>query len=265
MPVYNEAATVTQAIQAALAVEYPVDSVEIVVVNDGSVDGTSDLLTAWESHESVHVVTHPQNRGKGAALQTAIDHARGDYVAILDADLEYDPQDVVKLLGPLLTGDAGAVFGRRGFESHASYSFWYVVGNRFVTLAANVLFNSWLSDIMTCHKAMRADTFRALELKCNGFDIEPEITARLLANRYQIHEVEVSYAARGREEGKKLTALDGLRVIRTLLTIRVAPGTPMPPSPSRSVSGTPVSPPVHSSNGRHDEAAAPEQQSPPVV
>ena len=142
----------------------------------------------------------------------------------MDGDLEYDPADLAKLLAPLLTGEAEVVFGARGFESHAAFSFWYVMGNKAVTLAANLLFNSWLTDIMTCHKAMRTDLFRSLGLSSTGFTIEPEITAKLLAAGYQIYEVPVRYNARGRQEGKKLTALDGVRVLLTLLRCRAAAG-----------------------------------------
>jgi hypothetical protein len=140
---------------------------------------------------------------------------------VLDADLEYSPADLPSLLEPLRSGGAEAVFGTRGFQAHSAYSFWYVIGNRAVTFAANLLYNSWVSDIMTGHKAMRTELFRSLELRERGFAIEPEITARLLRRGVRIYEVPVTYRARTREEGKKLTALDGLRVIVTLLRCRV--------------------------------------------
>ena len=138
-------------------------------------------------------------------MRTALGHARGTYTAILDADLEYDPADIARLLEPLIAGDAQVVFGPRGFEAHSAYGFWYVVGNKIVTLVTNLLYNSWLADIMTCQKVMRTDLLRALPLRASGFTIEPEITARLLAAGHRIYEVPVTYRARGRQEGKKLT------------------------------------------------------------
>jgi glycosyltransferase involved in cell wall biosynthesis len=227
MPVYNERATVEEAIRQVLSTEYPVDSVELVIVDDGSQDGTREILGAVDDPR-VRVVEHERNGGKGVAIQTALQHATGDFAAIMDADLEYDPADLTKLLEPLVHDEVDVVFGRRGFESHSAFSFWYVVGNKGVTLVANVLFNSWLADIMTCHKAMRTEVFRSLDLKSPGFDIEPEITGKLLAGGYQIYEVPIRYQARGRTEGKKLTATDGLRVIRKLVECRMQAGIRFP-------------------------------------
>lgn len=224
MPVYNERETVREAIDQTLGADYPVDSMELVVVDDGSSDGTREVLEQGAWDERVRVVSHDRNGGKGLAVRTALEHATGTYAAIMDADLEYDPGDFTKLLEPLLTGEAEVVFGTRGFESHSAFSFWYVMGNKAVTLAANLLFNSWLADIMTCHKVMRTELFRSLDLSSRGFTIEPEITAKVLAGGYQIYQVPVRYNARGREEGKKLTALDGVRVLLTLLHCRVAAG-----------------------------------------
>jgi hypothetical protein len=140
----------------------------------------------------------------------------------MDADLEYSPADIALLLEPLRNGDADAVFGTRGFQAHSAYSFWYVMGNRAVSFATNALYNCWISDIMTGQKAMRTDVFRSLDLRERGFAIEAEITARLVRRGIRIYEVPIVYRARSREEGKKLTALDGLRVIRTLLRCRLA-------------------------------------------
>ncbi len=228
IPVFNERATVESAIEQVLGADYPVDDVEVVIVDDGSTDGTAELLAARADDPRVKLVSHERNAGKGAAVRTALEHASGAYSAVMDADLEYDPADLGKLLQPLLDGEAEVVFGARGFESHSAFSFWYVVGNKGVTLAANVLFNTWLADIMTCHKVMRTDVFRSLDLRSRGFDIEPEITGRLLAGGYRIYEMPVRYRARGREEGKKLTARDGLRVIRKLLECRFSIGLRMP-------------------------------------
>jgi glycosyltransferase involved in cell wall biosynthesis len=222
MPVFNERATVEEAIQRVLDAELPVTETEIVVVDDGSTDGTAEILAQRDWPERVRVVAHERNRGKGAAIRTALRHAEGDYSAIMDADLEYDPTDLRPLLEAVMSGEFNAVYGTRGFESHSAYSFWYVLGNRAVTLAANVLYNSWLSDIMTCHKVMRTDLFRSLELRENGFAIEPEITARLLRAGIRIYEVPISYRARSRPDGKKLTSVDGFRVLRTLVRCRLS-------------------------------------------
>jgi glycosyltransferase involved in cell wall biosynthesis len=221
MPVYNERETVLEAIEQVLAAELPVQASELIVIDDGSTDGTRELLAARSWPAGVTVVEHPRNMGKGAAIRTGLGHATGTYTAVMDADLEYDPADIGPLLEPLLAGEFHAVFGTRGFQSHSAYSFWYVIGNRLVTLAANVLYNSWVSDIMTCHKVLETEMFRSLSLRESGFAIEPEITARLLRRGVRIYEVPVTYRARSREQGKKLTSLDGLRVVRTLVRCRL--------------------------------------------
>jgi len=220
MPVFNEFATVEAAIDDALTAELPVDERQLVIVDDGSTDGTRELLIAREWPPNVELVLHERNQGKGAALQTGLRHATGDYAAVLDADLEYRAADLAPVLEPLLAGDATVVFGTRAWTSQSAFSFWYVVGNKAVTFTTNVLYNCWISDVMTCHKAMRTELFRSLRLSERGFAIEPEIAARVLRSGARIHEVPIAYKARGREEGKKLTALDGLRVLRTLLRCR---------------------------------------------
>jgi len=221
MPVYNELTTVERAIADALESELPVESRQLVLVDDGSTDGTRELLASREWGDNVTVLMHEKNQGKGAALRTGIQAATGEFSAVLDADLEYEAASLVDVLGPLLDGRANVVFGTRAWTSHSAFSFWYVMGNKAVTLATNVLYNSWISDVMTCHKAMRTDLFRSLKLKERGFAIEPEIAARVLRSGERIYEVPVSYQARSREEGKKLTAFDGLRVLRTLLRCRI--------------------------------------------
>ena len=221
MPVFNERATIDDAIADALGADLPVAARELVIVDDGSTDGTREHLRGLELGDSVKVVFHERNQGKGAAIQTGLEHAHGQFSAILDADLEYAAANLGPLLRPLLSGDAKVVFGSRAWTSQASFSFWYVIGNKAVTFATNLLYNSWISDVMTCHKAMSTELFRSLPLRERGFAIEPEIAARLLRSGVRIHEVPISYRARSREEGKKLTSLDGLRVLRTLLRCRV--------------------------------------------
>ena len=221
MPVFNELGTVEEAVADALAAELPVESREIVVVDDGSTDGTREFLGSRTWPDNVKVVFHERNLGKGAAVRTALQHATGEFAAILDADLEYRARDLADVLQPLVSGEAKVVFGTRAWTSQSSFSFWYVIGNKAVTMATNVIYNCWISDVMTCHKAMRTELFRSLPLRERGFGIEPEIAARVLRAGERIHEVPISYRARSREAGKKLTALDGLRVLRTLVRCRV--------------------------------------------
>jgi dolichol-phosphate hexosyltransferase len=222
MPVYNERKTVEAAVADALGADLPVESRELVLVDDGSTDGTRELLREGEWPDAVRLVFHDRNQGKGAAVRTALGHATGDLAAILDADLEYRAADLAPVLTPLLSGDATVVFGTRAWSAHTAYSFWYVVGNKAVTLAANVIYNCWISDVMTCHKAMRTELFRSLPLRERGFAIEPEIAARVLRSGEQIYEVPISYRARSRAAGKKLTALDGARVLKTLIRCRIS-------------------------------------------
>ena len=220
MPVFNERLRLERAVDAVLAANVS-DDLELLIVDDGSTDGTREILREGSWPAEVRIIYHDRNRGKGAAIRTALAEARGLYTTIMDADLEYEPSDIPALLAPLRAGDAQAVFGTRGFQSHSAYSFWYVVGNRAVTFAANLLYNSWVSDMMTGQKAMSTELFRSLELRARGFAIEAEITARLLRGGVRIYEVPITYTARSRDEGKKLTAVDGLRVLRTLLRCRV--------------------------------------------
>jgi dolichol-phosphate hexosyltransferase len=221
MPVYDERSTVEAAIEDALSAELPVATCELVVVDDGSTDGTRELLASKTWPDNVKVVFHERNLGKGAAVRTALKHATGEFAAILDADLEYRARDLADVLQPLVSGEANVVFGTRAWTSQSSFSFWYVMGNKAVTMATNVIYNCWISDVMTGHKAMRTKLFRSLRLRERGFAIEPEIAARILLSGERIHEVPISYRARSREAGKKLTALDGLRVLRTLVRCRL--------------------------------------------
>jgi glycosyltransferase involved in cell wall biosynthesis len=221
MPVYNERPTVEQAIDDALTATLPVPTRELIVVDDGSTDGSREVLTQRTWPDNVQVALHDRNLGKGAAIRTALQRATGELSAILDADLEYRAADLGPVLEPLLSGEASVVYGTRAWTSQSAYSFWYVLGNKAVTTTTNVLYNCWISDVMTGHKAMRTELFRSLRLRERGFAIEPEITARVLRAGQRIHEVPISYRARTREQGKKLTASDGLRVLRTLVRCRI--------------------------------------------
>jgi glycosyltransferase involved in cell wall biosynthesis len=222
MPVYNEIDRIERALDQTLAVDLPCPF-ELVLVDDGSTDGTADYLRSRALPDNVRIHYHAKNRGKGAAVRTALGDARLRFSAIFDADLEYEPDDLALLLRPLRGDDAvRVVYGVRSFDGFTSHSLLYVMGNKAVTLAANVLFNVYIRDLMTCHKAMYTELFRSLPLRTNGFSIEPEITARLLQRGERIYEVPVRYRARASEEGKKLTAADGFRVIWTLLRCRFA-------------------------------------------
>jgi len=223
MPVYNERERVERAIAEVLDTPLPTEF-ELIVVDDGSTDGTREILRSREWDNQVRLFEHPENRGKGAAVQTALSHAQGEFSAIFDADLEYDPTDLGLLMPPLLDGRTNACFGVRAFDGYTSHSFLFVLGNKGVTFACNVLFNVYLHDIMTCHKMIRTEVFRSLRLRSPGFAIEPEITARLVQHGERIFEVPVHYRARATDEGKKLTALDGFRVLGTLLRCRFSEG-----------------------------------------
>ncbi|MGA8015088.1 MAG: glycosyltransferase family 2 protein [Candidatus Dormiibacterota bacterium] len=215
MPALNEERTISQVLDAVLA--SPVD-LEVVLVDDGSTDRTWELMRARsEADPRVSAVRHERNRGKGAAVRTALGHAGGSVVIIQDADLEYDPADYPRLLEPILSGRARVVYGSRAFSSHTAYSYWYVMGNRLVTLATNILYNCYLSDMETGYKVMPREVALSLDLRARGFELEPEITAKLLRSGHRIYEVPVGYAARSRAEGKKLTAMDGVRAVRTLV------------------------------------------------
>ena len=222
MPVFNERATIERAIADALGADLPVSARQLVIIDDGSTDGTREWLGASSLPDNVEVVLHAKNQGKGAAIRTGLQHARGTFSAILDADLEYAAADLGPVLEPLLAGKAKVVFGTRAWTSQSSFSFWYVMGNKSVTMATNVLYNCWISDVMTCHKAMSTELFQSLRLRERGFAIEPEIAARVLQSGERIYEVPIGYSARSRDEGKKLTAVDGLRVLKTLVRCKFA-------------------------------------------
>jgi dolichol-phosphate hexosyltransferase len=219
MPVYNEQDRIADAVKQALDVRYPVE-IEMVIVDDGSRDGTAEILQAL-SDSRLNVVIHPRNRGKGAAIRTAVECATGDYMVILDADLEYDPQDIPKLLEPVLDGRATVVYGNRTFGSHSSFSFWYVMGNKAVTTAANMLYNCYLGDLETCFKLMPVSLYRSLNVHSRGFGMEAEVTGKLLRRRVRPYEVPISYRARTREEGKKITWRDGVEALWILGRERV--------------------------------------------
>jgi glycosyltransferase involved in cell wall biosynthesis len=219
VPVYNERNTVAEIVRRMRRVPMPVD-VEIIMVNDASWDGTGDILKALED-STVQVVHHPENAGKGAAIRTGLTHARGDLVLIQDADLEYDPDDWPRMINPVLKGKAQVVYGSRFTGERRNMLFTHWLGNRFLSLVTNVLYNTTLSDMETCYKLFDRRVLEGLEIRANGFDFEPEVTAKVLRRGYRIYEVPISYAGREYTEGKKITWRDGYRALWTLARYRL--------------------------------------------
>jgi glycosyltransferase involved in cell wall biosynthesis len=219
VPVFNERNTVAEILRRMRAVELSID-LEIVVVNDASSDGTEKVLAALED-STVRVLNHPTNKGKGAAIRTGLEHARGDLVLVQDADLEYDPEDWPRLLMPIMRGKARIVYGSRFTGERKNMLFWHWVGNRFLSLATNLLYNTTLSDMETCYKLFDRTVLEGITIESNRFEFEPEITAKLLRRGHRIYEVPISYAGREFEEGKKITWRDGFGALTTLVKYRI--------------------------------------------
>ncbi len=220
VPAYNERATVAGTVKSLLETAFPPGvAIEVVVVDDGSSDGTTELL-AGLSDPRVRCLRHDRNRGKGAAVKTAAAAARGDYMVIFDADSEYAPADLARAVQPVLDGDAEVVYGARTFGGATAHSFWYVLGNRGTTMAANALFNCWIADLHTCIKLLPLALFRSLDLTEERFGLDTELTARLLAAGYRPYEIPVRYKARTHAAGKKITWRDGVEALGILLRVR---------------------------------------------
>jgi glycosyltransferase involved in cell wall biosynthesis len=217
MPVYNERATIDEIIRRVLAV--PV-RLELIVVDDGSKDGTRDILSALAATLPFRLVLQPSNAGKGAALRRGFQEVTGDMVVIQDADLEYSPEEFPELIELICQGRADVVYGSRFLGRHRVFLFTHYVGNLFLTLVTNVLYNTMLSDMETCYKVMRTDVLRSMTLKSDGFGIEPELTAKIFKRHYRVYEVPITYDGRGYEEGKKITWRDGFVALWVLMKYR---------------------------------------------
>jgi glycosyltransferase involved in cell wall biosynthesis len=221
IPVYNERETLFEIIRRVLAVPLELDR-ELVLVDDRSTDGTRDMYPRLEQEfpdATIRVFKHEVNQGKGAALRTGYREAKGDVVIVQDADLEYNPNDYPKLLGPILDGRADVVYGSRfvGGEEHRVLYFWHTVGNRFLTLLSNMFTDLNLTDMETCYKVFRAEVLKGITLRSNRFGVEPEVTAKVARGKWRIYEVGISYSGRTYEEGKKITWRDGVKAVLAII------------------------------------------------
>jgi len=219
IPVYNERATIREILNRVRAVDVGMEK-EIIVVDDGSTDGTRELLREEEARGDILLVFHERNQGKGAAVRTGIERASGDIILIQDADLEYDPRDYPQLLQPLIEGKASVVYGSRFLGPRKAMLFWHALGNKFLTLVTNILYDSILSDMETGYKAFRAEVIKGIPLRSRRFEFEPEVTAKILKRGHRIYEVPISYTGREYHEGKKITWRDGFIALWTLIKYR---------------------------------------------
>jgi len=219
VPVYNERNTIQEVLRRVRAVDIGEIAREIIVVDDGSTDGTPDILKL-EEDSTTRVLSHGSNQGKGAAIRTALPYVTGDYVIIQDGDLEYDPDDYRVMLAPVLKKKGEVIYGSRFTGEHRDMLFWHMLGNKFLSLVTNVFYNTTLSDMETCYKLFSRESLEGINIKSNRFDFEPEITAKILKKKIRIYEVPISYAGREYHEGKKITWRDGVFALWALIKFR---------------------------------------------
>ncbi len=219
VPVYNERNTIQEVLRRVRAADIGEIAMEIIVVDDGSTDGTPDILKL-EEDSTTRVLFHKSNQGKGAAIRTALPQVTGDCVIIQDGDLEYDPDDYRVMLAPILKKRAEVVYGSRFTGEHRDMLYWHMLGNKFLSLVTNVLYNTTLSDMETCYKLFTRQSLEGILIKSNRFDFEPEITAKILKKKIRIYEVPISYAGREYHEGKKITWRDGVFALWALIKFR---------------------------------------------
>ncbi|PYR41387.1 MAG: glycosyl transferase [Acidobacteria bacterium] len=217
MPVYNERDTVEEIIRRVVALPM---RIELIVVDDVSTDGTSEILDRLQTELRFTLLKQPRNAGKGAALRRGFAAVTGDLIVVQDADLEYHPEEYPLMTNLIVSGRADVVYGSRFLGTHRVFLLTHYLGNRLLTFITNVLYNTMLTDMETCYKVMRADVLRSIELKSNGFGIEPEITAKVFKRRYKVYEVPISYDGRGYDEGKKITWRDGVVALWVLVKYR---------------------------------------------
>jgi len=217
MPVFNERNTIEEIIRRVLAVRM---RIQLIVVDDVSTDGTTEILERLQKEHGFLLLRQPRNGGKGAALRRGFQAVTGDLVLIQDADLEYSPEEYPLLTELIVAGRADVVFGSRFLGRHRVFLLTHYLGNRLLTMIANVLYNTMLTDMETCYKVMRTDVLRSMELRSNGFGIEPEITAKVFKRRYRVYEIPISYDGRGYDEGKKITWRDGVVALWVLVKYR---------------------------------------------
>ena len=223
IPVFNEEKTLVTVLDMVSKADTAGLTKEIVIVDDGSTDGTRDILAQLDASKyNARIYYLEKNQGKGAALSTVPGHAEGVVILIQDADLEYDPREYAELLRPILEGRADVVYGSRlcGGKVTRAFKIWHLFGNKFLSLITNVLYNATLTDMETCYKVFRADIFKKVQIRCDRFDFEPEITAKVLKQGVRLYELPISYYGRDYAEGKKITWKDGIWAVAALVRFR---------------------------------------------
>jgi dolichol-phosphate mannosyltransferase len=228
IPVFNEEKTIAEILKRVCDIKIPGIEKQIIVVNDGSSDGTKNIAANLSARLNIEVINHVKNQGKGAAVRSGIKNSKGDYIIIQDADLEYNPKDIEKLMKPILEGKSKVVYGTRlkrlpsfSKEERTSQFLLHYIGNKFLSLLTSVLYGQWITDMETCYKLFPKKAVEDMRLNARGFEFEPEITAKLLKNRYKILEISITTTPRGYNQGKKLNTIrDGTIALWTLLKYR---------------------------------------------